>query len=677
MTDFFRRSVRLSGNHVQDVFTPITQDENGRFSDRVAGGAETGNGEQSPTNQTGQGEQANTIHLPAQSQPAISVAQAITVISATLDLPLLERLKAQLNQAKANGHATNYPTSYMANRTLNLLLKRVDSRKKLEPKIAILDVDHTQWTIDDLVQIYTLLFTEDTAAGNCASRCLALLQKGLALTFSNMFKWESLSIDVDDILVTENPAMSAKDQKTLIENMVLEMKKHNAPDKATHHAEAARILDKLRQNKHTTVKGFFDDILALLMENRLHVATSIDLGLMPPSQQRAQKLPASASTASSEQQAKKQKFSHAPAGKDPCRACGRDNHTAKECNFRAQNHPGCNSDLSKTFAESAAGIKWANFKLNGTTPSPRLVVPGNLHHDGSKFDFKFDKTQAPKKGTVFSTSDENPLPNILELNNLDITGYTLKVGVSLTNNPLLSREVDALIDTGSLRQDFISPTMAAWFKTQGADIERALGKDRCLVCSVKECTLVDTLVSFNLIYFNECLNVNETIVITAWVLPNLPYDLIVGRPTLERHRLLKDRKISLSGDAFSFHYDRQHHSLAAPSCSCHSNRNANTTADLDEDPSFNSTTPLLRGSFPLLGPDVAHSLPTFKDPLKLQMIGRDKRHSKNREYASRIAPLRVAEAFFHRSCSPYNVEKYTPRGRRQHQQNSFHAWPRD
>ena len=40
------------------------------------------------------------------------------------------------------------------------------------------------------------------------------------------------------------------------------------------------------------------------------------------------------------------------------------------------------------------------------------------------------------------------LYTLLELNNLDITGYTLSMGITLTTNPSFHRKVNVLIDTG-------------------------------------------------------------------------------------------------------------------------------------------------------------------------------------------------------------------------------------
>ena len=87
------------------------------------------------------------------------------------------------------------------------LLQRVDARKGFEPKTAVLDKPHDEWTIDDLVQVYTQLLTEDTV-GNCSSQCLALLEKGTPLTYTALSMWENLSVDTDELVLSEVPPVS-------------------------------------------------------------------------------------------------------------------------------------------------------------------------------------------------------------------------------------------------------------------------------------------------------------------------------------------------------------------------------------------------------------------------------------------------------------------------------------
>ena len=131
---------------------------------------------------------------------------------------------------------------------------------------------------------------------------------------------------------------------------------------------------------------------------------------------------------------------------------------------------------------------------------------------------------------------------------------TLKCRIPLTPDSPIHREVNTLVDTGSLTLNYASPNVASWLTSKGAHTARATRDNRRMVCSVHECTLVDTIVTFKLVYFNETTLTNETINIEAWTLPGLPYDIIIGRPTIEKERLLLDYKKFLSGDLFSFTY---------------------------------------------------------------------------------------------------------------------------
>ena len=77
------------------------------------------------------------------------------------------------------------------------------------------------------------------------------------------------------------------------------------------------------------------------------------------------------------------------------------------------------------------------------------------------------------------------------------------------------------------------------------------------MCSVNECTMADRIISFKLEYFNQAIQQCQAITISAWVLQNLPCDIIIGRPTIEEERLLMDHKIPLSGTEYSFHYQQK------------------------------------------------------------------------------------------------------------------------
>ena len=222
----------------------------------------------------------------------------------------------------------------------------------------------------------------------------------------------------------------------------------------------------------------------------------------------------------------------------------------------------------------------------------RSTLPGTQSLSGAEFAFEYNAsgTTKGKPHTI------NPLH---VTRSFTATGNTLKCGISLNPDSSVCREVTSLVDTGSLTLNYVSPTIAAWLTSQGASTERATKDNRRLVCSVHECTLVDTIVTFKLVYLNENTHTNDTINIEAWVLPRLPYDLIIGRPTIEKERLLTDNKISLSGDLFSFKYNRDMDSdntqRVAPQCmscsQCKPNAQSSTRlkCNLDDLPQMDTT----------------------------------------------------------------------------------------
>ena len=75
------------------------------------------------------------------------------------------------------------------------------------------------------------------------------------------------------------------------------------------------------------------------------------------------------------------------------------------------------------------------------------------------------------------------------------------------------------MDTGSLRSDFITPEIAELLIQNEASVRKTEGAHRCQVCTPDGCTLVDTVVTFNLVFLNEVTNTNHYIAINAWVHP--------------------------------------------------------------------------------------------------------------------------------------------------------------
>jgi hypothetical protein len=255
-----------------------------------------------------------------------------------------------------------------------------------------------------------------------------------------------------------------------------------------------------------------------------------------------------------------------------CNACGRANHIADDCRFSKQGHPDANKQTNIPWAQSKNGLAW---KEKG-----KDCLPGNMTLSGKPFQFALEPR---KQGKHYLNATRS----------FTAEGHTLKCGIIINDSHPIHREIDCLIDTGALTLNYISRNVAKWLTSHGTTVDRVTG-DRCIeVCSIHECTLVDSTVAFNLAYLNEQTNTIETITIEAWVLPHIPYDLIIGRPTITEHNLLSEKKISLSGERFTFKYIRDE--AICPSCTqqppSKSAQASRLKTTLDEVP---NPTPILR-----------------------------------------------------------------------------------
>ena len=283
-----------------------------------------------------------------------------------------------------------------------------------------------------------------------------------------------------------------------------------------------------------------------------------------------------------------------PGTKIKCYGCGREGHRREACGYTLGKygiHPDLNRE-DKPWAESAKGLARKN---HATTPSEVLLGKERLdgtqppaNHYGAQPSANNNGAQPSANGnkrfsecihtlTHPTSVAETPEPatspplvcspcgpqacpvSVSEQSPHVITGhgYTLTCGINITDHdtPASYRKINTLVDTGAISANYISPDTAAWLRVRGAEITRVRGADMCTVCSITECTVVDTIVTFKLEYLNRNTNDMETNVAKAWVLPGCPYDMIMGRPFIEQHRLLEDGKIHLSGDEYSFKYD--------------------------------------------------------------------------------------------------------------------------
>jgi hypothetical protein len=125
-------------------------------------------------------------------------------------------------------------------------------------------------------------------------------------------------------------------------------------------------------------------------------------------------------------------------------------------------------------------------------------------------------------------------------------GYTLQCGVEGAK-PTDIFLTDVLIDTGALQANYIAASAVPWLSSQGVQI--VTGDETCKVCGVAGCTTTNSYVVINLDLPNRHNKQTFSIPIKAWILEDCPYDMIVGRPDIEKHKLLD--RVELSGNEYS------------------------------------------------------------------------------------------------------------------------------
>ena len=215
-----------------------------------------------------------------------------------------------------------------------------------------------------------------------------------------------------------------------------------------------------------------------------------------------------------------------------CDGCGRPNHVKAECALRE--HPDFNK--SGSWAQSKSGKEWAT---KGFT-----TLPNRQTLSGAKINIELPRAAGPKKGdevhTVLLTEDINA-------DDTQVEGHTLKCGI-YGGSESKKAYADVLVDTGALQSNYINSAVANWLTANGVEIKTEI--TGCLVCSPSGCQRTKQYAEFDFEILNITNNKNEKISIKAWLLPNCPYDLIIGRPTIASNKLLG--KIELSSQKFKF-----------------------------------------------------------------------------------------------------------------------------
>jgi len=460
----------------------------------------------------------------------------------------------QKELARINGNLTGPMFSYLS----KLSKKKMEKRRKVLTGVYPADPRYTkpaeELTDQEFMALIGQHFDTATADQTDASNTTKVLKLigGVPLTYLNYETLEQKAVDLEVLLENFAPALTAGEEREMVKGAFKQLREENSAKNAENFVEAKRILDKLQGKipPLETLESMGSEMLILLARNRAHHQLGVECGIAGKHRNSSDSIKRDRDETATDEQAKRKKTKgskpQSDAAKKPlCAGCGRNNHTFDACLFRKQLHPDANNNGRIAWAVSKQGRDWQE--------KGQALLPGTRTLAGAPFKFAWDPKEGDKPAPKRGTTTPHVYP-IFSLTSVDLTGYTLTMGIYSHANSTKSRQVNTLIDTGALKANFVSAEIAAWLTSQGALKEQVESRRRCLVCSVNECTMADTIISFTLEYLNESINKLETLNVKAWVLSNLPCDVIIGRPTIEEERLLMDRKIPLSGTQYTFHY---------------------------------------------------------------------------------------------------------------------------
>ena len=239
---------------------------------------------------------------------------------------------------------------------------------------------------------------------------------------------------------------------------------------------------------------------------------------------------------------KKEKEPFVPTKGETCEACGNKGHKPESCAFVVGEHPDVNKGYARTkWSDSEKGKRWLEEKKLSALNGGETLA-------GRKFDFVAALNKAREQMKKKKQRTGNTPLSCCAANHphTDAQGHTLQCGVKGAK-PTDILITDVLIDTGALQANYIDASAVPWLSSHGVVISTS--DETCKVCGVAGCTTTNSYVVLNLDMPNKHNKQTFSIPIKAWILKDCPYDIIVGRPDIEKHKLLD--RVELSGNAYS------------------------------------------------------------------------------------------------------------------------------
>ena len=228
-----------------------------------------------------------------------------------------------------------------------------------------------------------------------------------------------------------------------------------------------------------------------------------------------------------------------------CHACGKHGHKAgkETCLFVFGKHPDINLDWKTSWADSAKGKACKEHGLDSLPARKTLAGAAFDFNDvAQKFRAKEKKGNSPSLHICCNT----------HIGNTALTGHTLGCGVHGAI-PSQFKIFDTLIDTGALQANYMALDVAAWLTSHGIPLRTDV--NTCRVCGLYGCTNTKEYAIFSISLLDKNSKNIFNLIIKAWLIKDSPYDLIIGRPTIEEHKLLD--RISLAGNALALAWEEQ------------------------------------------------------------------------------------------------------------------------
>jgi hypothetical protein len=235
-----------------------------------------------------------------------------------------------------------------------------------------------------------------------------------------------------------------------------------------------------------------------------------------------------------------------------CFGCGSNLHKRKNCTNKQ--HEDYNP-LDIPWKNSVGGKKW---ELKGWSFIPTAKnIENRIKNESARHD------NNPLKGTI---------QYLNALNDDDTSSsFTLPMTAYVTDE--VNIKTNVLLDTGALQGNYVSDQVAKELITMGAPVKNCnvtvtscFKDDSTAIVNNNKAVVkvaVDKVIKFKLRFKHELSNEYENISLTACVVNNLSYDVIIGRPDIAKHDFTNKFRNHLASEPIEHHNVTESKSMIA------------------------------------------------------------------------------------------------------------------